>query len=732
MLKKVLYVCVSVLFLWVLGGVFLLTHSEPTTEQLASPEKAEAVQESEQVVEDFHAKVEPLLVKYCFDCHDDDLAEGDVNLARFMNPEQILAERRQWEGVLRNIELHIMPPLKKPQPTTEERELMATWIDDLLYNVDPENPDPGRVTLRRLNRSEYNNTIRDLLMVDYSPADDFPVDDTGYGFDNNGDVLTLSSLLMEKYLAAAEQVVAKIFEEPTDESAQDVLELDTFRSPTARVREDAIIFSTNGEAIKRYTFPRRGQYVLRIEAWAQQAGDEKAKMSVLSPDGKQKVVTVVGRAEDPSRFEFPFTMTKEKGSLAVEFINDFWDPEHKNRNLRDRNLIVTKVAIDLPPDKKKNLKNPAKEHLYSLLPNGKVTDERQAAYTIIKSIGSRAYRRPITPGEISQLMELYYMPRRDGGDFEDGLRMALTAMLVTPHFLFRGSTHPDPDNPESVQLISEHALASRMSYFLWSSMPDDELLALAEKGELRNNLDQQIMRMLKDPKSSALTDNFAGQWLQFRDMDLITPDPETFPTFSDQLRRAMKEETRMYVEHIVRNDRSILELLHSDYSFMNEPLARHYGMKNVDGMEMRMVRPIANNRGGVLRQASVLAITSNPDRTSPVKRGKWVLENILGTPPPPAPDDVPALETNEQIKEGMSFREQLELHATDPVCASCHQIMDPIGLAFEHYDAVGRWRSDDHGAEIEPGGKLNTGETFDGADSLIGILAEEKTASLPN
>ena len=718
MLRKplsILLFCLPV----VVGAVFFLSNRAPDAKKIAA-------MEAQQVVDDFHAQVEPLLSTYCYECHDDEVQKGDLNLARFESPEMILAERRQWEDVLENVSMHVMPPLKKTQPSADEREVMASWIDGLLYRFDAENPDPGRVTLRRLNRTEYNNTIRDLLHVDFSPADDFPADDTGYGFDNNGDVLTLSAMLMEKYLAAAEQVLDKVFESPARKKKIQVIELNRFRAPRARVTLDDISFSRNGEAAIRYTFKQRGKYILRVQAWATQAGAEKAKMAVLSPDGREKVVTITGTRNSPETVEIPFVMEKEKGRIAVEFINDFWDPENPRKDRRDRNLTVSVVSIEGPLGKKATPSNPAKDKLYACLPAGAARDDRSAARTIIESIGSRAYRRPISSEEEADLLALYDIPRREGGSFEDGLKMSLTAMLVTSRFLFRGAAHPDPDNPDSVQLVSETTLASRLSYFLWSSMPDDTLLELAEQGGLRAQLDEQVLRMLRDPKASALTDNFAGQWLQFRDMDLITPDPEIFPTFSDPLRRAMKEETRLCFQHIVKNDRSILELLQADYSFLNEPLALHYGMTEVKGLNMRLVSPLARGRGGILRHASVLAITSNPDRTSPVKRGKWVLENILGTPPPPAPEDVPALESNESIKEGMSFREQLELHAEDPVCASCHAIMDPIGLAFEHYDALGRWREDDKGARIDPSGKLKTGESFENAEDLVHMLAHDK------
>ena len=675
----------------------------------------------------FTRDVEPLLSKYCYDCHDEDVQKGDLNLARFEHPEMILSERVLWEDVMRNVSMHVMPPLKKPQPSIREREIISDWIDGLLYKIDPNNPDPGRVTLRRLNRTEYNNTVRDLLHVDFSPADDFPADDTGYGFDNNGDVLTLSSLLMEKYLAAAEQVVASIFDDPTPKRQKLRVDLSRFRSEKARVTDSSISFHTNGEAAKQHKFPHRGDYLMHVKAWATQAGEETAKMSVLTPDGKEKVLEVRAARNKPGVYTIPFSMSKEKGRIAVEFINDFWDPKHPRKDRRDRNLTVTALMIEGPVNEPEKASNVAKDKLYALLPGGKIGNERESARNLLKQIGSRAYRRPASSREVMDLMRLYEMRREDGGSFEDGLRMALTAILVSPHFLFRGATHPDPDNKDAVHPVSEHALASRLSYFLWSSMPDHELMELASRNQLRKNLLPQIRRMLKDPKSRALTDNFAGQWLQFRDMEILSPDPSIFRGFSDQLRRAMKEETRLCFEYIIRDNRSILELLESDYSFLNEPLARHYGIDGIKGMHMRKVSPLKNGRGGVLRHASILTLTSHPDRTSPVLRGKWVLENILGTPPPPAPDDVPALEANDKIKEGMSFREQLALHASEPVCASCHSIMDPIGLAFEHYDAIGKWRAKDGEATIDPSGSLNTGESFKNADELIAILSEQKT-----
>jgi len=352
--------------------------------------------------------------------------------------------------------------------------------------------------------------------------------------------------------------------------------------------------------------------------------------------------------------------------------------------------------------------------------------ERDTAHELIGNFARRAYRRPVTKEEVDRLTGLYDFARAQGDSFEGGVKMALEAVLVSPYFLFRGELQPEPNNPRSVHPINEFALASRLSYFLWSSMPDEELFAQAERGTLRKNLEAQVKRMLRDPKSRVLVDNFAGQWLQTRNLKLMTPDKKLFPEFDDALRAAMQKETEMFFESIMREDRSVLDFLNADYTFANERLAKFYGISRVKGDEFQRVSLKGTQRSGVLSQGSVLVITSNPTRTSPVKRGKWVLENLLGTPPPPPPPDVPELSEAKDKVESGTLRQRMEQHRQSPICASCHARMDPIGFGLENFDAVGAWRDKDGNFAIDPTGNLVSGETFKGPADLANILMKKR------
>jgi len=436
--------------------------------------------------------------------------------------------------------------------------------------------------------------------------------------------------------------------------------------------------------------------------------------------------------------------------LSAAFVNPFADPQNKNPNLRVRNLTINYLEVaslsdpaQLPskPDAIKQLYAkaavpPRQTGVLGLF--AKVTGRKSPvptpdaqARTIIADFTRRAWRRPVEPAEVDALMNLYKKAAADSGSFDSNLKYALQAVLVSPYFLFRDEAPPTIHLASATTLgrpVSEIALASRLSYFLWSSMPDDELLDLAERGQLRQNLDAQVRRMLASPKAHALVTNFAGQWLEIRNLKYIAPDSKLFPGFDDDLRDSMQKETETFFDHILRQDSSIMDFVNADYTFVNERLAKFYGMPNVTGDEFRQVSLVGTPRRGVLTQASVLAITSTPTRTSPVKRGKWVLEDLLGTPPPPPPPDVPPLAADSKPVTG-TLRHQMEEHRANPVCASCHARMDPIGFGLENFDAIGAWREKDGGATVDPSGKLTTGESFNGATELIGILSDRKRDS---
>jgi hypothetical protein len=517
--------------------------------------------------------VAPLIGKYCLRCHSAVKPRGGVRLDRDTDDDAVRKNRALWEKAGDNLRAGDMPPAGAKRPTAAEMDVLLRWFDTVVYKVDCTGPrDPGRVTIRRLNRAEYNNTIRDLVGIDFKPAKDFPADDVGYGFDNIGDVLSLPPLLMEKYLAAAEKIIN--------------------------------------------------------EAWKR--------------------------------------------------------PE------------VRKRLLPRPPRRGGMLEN-------------------------LRQFASRAYRRPATDDEVRRLMRLVRLAREQGDAPEVGAKLALQAVLVSPHFLFRVERDP----PGKEDLISQFELATRLSYFLWSSMPDDHLFRLAREGKLRESavLQAQVKRMLADHKARALAENFARQWLNLRTLDTFNPDPKRFPAFTPALRQDMLRETEMFFLHVVRQDRGVLDFLDADYTFVNGRLARHYGLKGVTGASFRQVSLAGTPRGGVLTHGSVLAVTSNPTRTSPVKRGKWVLENILGTPPPP-----PAPDAGE-LKEGElkgTLRQQMEQHRRNPSCANCHARMDPLGFGLENFDAVGAWRTHDGKHPIDASGVLPDGSKFDGPRQLRKVLLAKK------
>lgn len=658
-------------------------------------------------------EIQPLLKSYCFECHNDQKAKGELSLEKFNTLESIRKDRKKWELVLKNVRSGEMPPEKKPQPSVEERETLVKFVESQIFRVDPKKPDPGRVTIRRLNRAEYNNTIRDLVGVEFRPADDFPVDDVGYGFDNIGDVLSLSPILLEKYLSAAEKILSAAIVEsgPIFDGPKKRIEAETLKT-TAQGSSPyggyAFALNKEGEIYTTNRVENPGEYIIRIRAFGQQFGPEPPRLELRLGGNAVKafdVAAVEGKAAD---YEVKLPLEPGEQRLAAAYINNYVTPQG------DRNLIIDYIDVIGPVARQPYPKT--HQNIFSS------SDPRE----VIGKFAMRAFRRPLAKEELDRLMGLYEMARKDGENFESAVRVALSAVLISPHFLFRGEIQPDPDNPKAVHPINEFALASRLSYFLWSTMPDERLFTLAGKKALRKNLREEVSRMLNDPRARALVENFGNQWLQIRNLANITPDAKTFPKWNAELRGAMQRETEMFFENLMREDRSVLELLDADYSFLNEPLAKHYGVEGVTGNEFRKVAFKDRQRGGVLTQGSILAITSNPTRTSPVKRGKWILENILGTPPPPPPPNVPELsEEKESVLSG-SLRQRMEQHREKPMCASCHSRMDPIGFGFENFDGIGAWREKDGEFPVDTAGKLLSGEDFSDAAALKRILVEKK------
>lgn len=658
----------------------------------------------------FVKDVQPLLAKYCSECHGAEKPKGGLALATFRDERGALARRDVWQRVAENLSAEAMPPEGKPQPEDSERGLILRWIESRVLKIDCSRIDPGRVTIRRLNRTEYNNTVRDLLGVDIHPADDFPSDDVGYGFDHIGDVLSMPPVLLERYLGAAERIVeAAIFTSDPD------------RAPI-EARNGQTLASV-GDAEREFEFSRNGDYLLRIRAWAQQAGPEKAKMT-LRLDGKDLTTVEVDAAEGAAKvYEIKLNVTAGKHRVAGRFINDYYKPDDPDPNNRDRNLIVEQIAVQGPLGVLPEKLPESHTRLITRQP-GPDGDVSASARAVLRPFVTRAFRRPAADDEIERLVRLVVAATNEGDSFERGIQLAVEAVLVSPHFLFRIEVDPDPLDPGAIRTLNDYELATRLSYFLWSSLPDDELFRLAEDGALRKdgNLAAQVGRMLKDPKSAALIDNFASQWLQLRNLKNVSPDRKQFPGFNDALRAAMEQETKLFFAAIVREDRNILDLLDANFTFLNERLAKHYGIPDVTGDDFRRVTLATSERGGLLGQASVLLVTSNPTRTSPVKRGKWILENLFNAAPPPPPPNVPELkEAGDKPLEG-TLRQRMEQHRANPACAVCHAQMDALGFGLENYDPVGAWRTKDGSLDIDASGTLPGGAAFRSPAELKAVL----------
>ncbi|HMJ91224.1 MAG TPA: DUF1592 domain-containing protein [Candidatus Acidoferrum sp.] len=690
--------------------------------------------QSEVAAKSFQHDLRPVVSEYCNNCHNSEKHKGDVVLDKFTDDATVMADRATWEKVLKNVRSRAMPPEGKPQPTEEQRALLENWLETKLFAIDCENPDPGRVTIRRLNRSEYNHTIRDLVGVDFQPADSFPADDVGYGFDNIGDVLSMPPILLEKYLAAAEKILDAAIIDPNAKpqaarhAAVSLPGTAEGGAYTSKIRA----LASAGEVFVDYFAPIDGEYGIRARVFQQQVGEGPARMAFRVGGKETRVFDVRVGEQRPETYETTVQMRAGTNRFAVAFVNPLTitnepDPKAKRRDqrvtVRTRRLMVDYLEIVPPAGAHQTL--PESHQRIFICRHSKDHDE-SCAREVIGQFARRAFRRPVTGDELDRLLKVYGVGKTEGESFERSVQLALQAVLVSPHFLFRGEIVPDPNNPKSVHPVNDFALASRLSYFLWSSTPDDELLHLASRGDLSKPgvIEAQVKRMLKNPKSTAFVENFTGQWLQIRNLWKVTPDTNIFASFTDTLRGDMERETELFFETVMREDRSLLDFIDGNYTFVNERLARHYGMEGVRGEAFQRVAFKDKSRGGVLTHGSVMTITSNPTRTSPVKRGKWVLDNLLGTPPPPPPPDVPDLKDQKELTG--TLRQKMEMHRVNPNCSSCHERMDPIGFGLENFNAVGVWREKDEELPIDSSGKLPGGEKFNGPSELRNILRQQK------
>ena len=672
----------------------------------------------------FATDILPFLKQHCFHCHGkgDGQNEADLTLSRYTDDLSVQQDRKVWDNVLHMLRVGEMPPKERPRPPAAEVEAVIRAIEAVLARLDCAKPqNVGRVTLRRLNRVEYNNTIRDLVGVDFQPAADFPQDDVGYGFDNIGDVLSTTPLLFERYLAAAESILQKVIVLPELPEPKDI-RLQSFRvsNSAGETTPGGAVLYAAGE-VSSESYLDAGDWQIQVEVYAKQVGDEKVRAAIVVD--RQKVqefeVTATSRNQ-PQTLEAKVRLPSGTTRVGVALVNPYVAPDSTEADPKRRLLFVRSILLDGPHNPPPPPLPPSQQKLLAHTPG---LEPRQAAREIITRFATRAFRRPVTPEEVERILSTYDAAEKEGERFDERLRLALCRVLVSPHFLFRIEVDPPGAKAGEAYPISELELASRLSYFLWSTMPDEELFELAVAGKLRENLTAQVKRMLADPKSSALVENFAGQWLTLRKLAQVSPDAQLFPEFDEGLRAAMQKETELFFEAILREDRSLLDLIDADFTFVNARLARHYGMTSIFGAHFRRV-PAPPNRGGLLTQASILTLTSHPTRTSPVKRGKWVLEQLLGTPPPPPPPDVPDLDEKKQLTG--TLRQVMEQHRVNPICASCHARMDPIGFAFENYDAIGRWRTKEGSFDIDPSGELPDGRRFQGPAELKQILKEKK------
>ena len=668
----------------------------------------------------FRAELAPLLRTYCYDCHG---PGSEIELEKYQTAAEIKQDRGVWVRAIAQVRLGTMPPEDGDPLNAETRSQLLTLLDGLVNSVDcVNNPNAGKVALRRLNRAEYRNTVRDLTGVDYEASEGFPGDDVGYGFDNIGDVLSMPPLLIEKYLDAAEVITGEAIYTPppsrvfeVDKDPSKLIGASKYGSGSGRVT-----LSSHGTVALECAVPFTATYTLTIAASGDQGGDEPVKMRVDS--GRLRKVIEVPK-ETVDDFELRLRLVRGTRRVEISFINDYYVPKKADRNLHlhhvnlrgvEKRAIITADA-KLPASHQK---------LIFVTPGGEVSPD-QASAEILGRFASRAFRRPASSKEIERLVKLAAQVRAESGRFEEGIQVAIQAVLVSPHFLFKVETPKQVDAKGKMPLVTQYELATRISYFLWSSMPDDELLLLAHRGQLREpaRLLDKIARMLRDPRANRFVKNFAGQWLQLRNLDQVRPDARKFDAFNDEIRELMRRETLTFFAGVMRGNLPVTTLLDGQFTYLNEQLATFYGVAGIKGPEFRRVSLEGTPRGGLLTQASILTVTSDPTRTSPVKRGKWILENLLNTPPPPAPPNVPELE---KARLAGTLRERMEQHRANPACAACHNMMDPLGFALENYDAVGLWRDREEGEEIDASGQLPDGTDFRGVGELRDMLVTER------
>ena len=678
----------------------------------------------------FTEKVLPLLEEYCFDCHGEGAKKGDFAMDELISLGNFEKHSKKWDRVWKNLYNRNMPPANVPQPFDQEVTTVLSWIEKASFRHNSNQYDPGHVVLRRLNRIEYENTVEDIFGVDIDAGEYFPADDTGYGFDTIGEVLTLSPLLMEKYLSMAEIVMEKALGPADDQGKTYIFRPDDFigGSSSGSMR----VLSSRGSINLSLPFTKDGLYKVKIWATASRAGNEFANMIVGLNGETIEEFSVDAEYPNQKTYLLDFSANvSPNNEISLTFPNDFYDPKNKNPKRRDRNLYIDKVEILEPAGVSYSVKE-TRLHLFDEWKSNQIGDE--VAKTSLQKWLPRIYRNPLSSEEFSRHDAFYLEMRKGGMNPLESARQVFKAALVSPSFLFREEGKHKIKTSSTVKLLDEYALAHRMSYFLWSSIPDDRLWNMAKQGNLRTNLREEFQRMLENPKIEQFIANFCGQWLQLRDLKLASPNPEQFPSFTKEVSQSMILETENFFKYLLTENLPLELLLGADFSMINRELADYYG---IDGSFDKNFQKVVfkgedlKRRGGLLTHGSILTITSNPTRTSPVKRGKWVLDNLLAAPPRDPPPGVTELEeAHDENDHPISFREQMAMHSKNPTCYSCHASMDNLGYAMDNFDAVGKWRDQEDGESLDVSGKLSSGEKFNGVRELQNFLKINKSKAI--
>jgi len=729
--------------LWIASLSVALPHAEAP--QSVAPRPASSAQTIDRSVVD----------KYCVTCHNQRLKTGGLTLD---SPDlaDVAAHPEVWEKVVRKIEAGMMPPAGVPRPDAATKKALIASLEGVLDRAAKTSPNPGRPLVHRLNRAEYANAIRDLLAVDLDVSSLLPPDDSSAGFDNNADVLGLSPVLLESYLTAGERISALAVGDPKTPPMGELFRVRQDESQDRHI--DGLPLGTVGGLLIQTTLPLDGEYQFQVRLFRTNLGTMRGleyphqleisvngqRVHLASFGGDKEIAassdnpTITGDDVD-GRFTVRVPLKAGPAKIGVAFL----EKTHALNTRRLQSYVrsssdtidfsgnphIDEVILTGPFKVTGVGDTPSRRRIFVCQPKA-AADEQACAQRILTTLARRAYRGDVAKEDVPTLMEFYQRGRRDDGTFDSGIDLALRRLLASPKFLVRVERDPAAVPAGAAYRLSDLEIASRLSFFLWSSIPDDTLLDAASKGGLKSpaGLEQQVRRMLSDPKSQAFIDNFVGQWLQLRNLKTKQPNSHEFPDFDDNLRTSLGTEAELFVASIMREDRSVLDLMTADYTFLNERLARHYGIPNVYGTHFRRVTLKDETRYGLLGKGAVLMVTSHPHRTSPVLRGKWILENVLGSPPPPPPDVVPPFEEDAGAAKPKSVRERMEQHRRNPACASCHRMIDPAGLALENFDAIGAWRTKDggtRGAPVDASGQLVDGTQINGVVELRAALLRE-------